>query len=56
MMVAVGYATVAGTNFVTIKDPWAPCEGDVRIVTYTAYVGASGYTHWDDFYEIRRRP
>lgn len=53
MMVATGYVTVEGTNFVAIKDPWAPCNGDTRILTYAAYVGGSGYTHWDDFYRIR---
>lgn len=53
MMVATGYVTVEGTNYVAILDPWAPCTGDSRIITYSAYVSGSGYTHWDDFYEIR---
>lgn len=53
MMVASGYQTVEGTNFVAIRDPWAPCNGDVRIITYAAYVSGSNYTHWDDFYRIR---
>ena len=56
VMVAIGYSSVSGTNYVSIKDPWAPCEGDARIVTYAAYVAGSGYTHWDDFYQIHRRP
>lgn len=56
IMVAVGYSSVGGTNFVSIQDPATPCEGDARILTYAAYVGALGYTHWDDFYQIRRRP
>ena len=53
MMVATGYVTVEGTNFVSILDPWSPCNGDARILTYSAYVSGSGYTHWDDFYEIK---
>ena len=53
MMVATGYVTIEGTNYVSILDPWSPCNGDSRIITYAAYVSGSGYTHWDDFYEIK---
>jgi hypothetical protein len=54
MMVAIGYATVGGTRFVTINDPWAPNVGDQRIITYEAYVSGNGYSHWDDYYDVRR--
>lgn len=56
MMVATGFVTVGGVNYVSILDPWAPCQGNVRVITYDAYVGGAGYTytHWDDFYGIRR--
>ncbi len=53
MMVATGYVTLEGTNYVSILDPWAPCVGDAKIIPYTAYVSGSGYTHWDDFHHIR---
>jgi len=53
MIVASGYLTAGGTNYVAIRDPWAPCNGAVRIITYAAYVSGSGYTHWDDFYKIK---
>ncbi len=55
MMVAYGYVSVAGTDYVAIHDPWAPCAGDTRILTYAAYVQGTGYTHWDDFYQIRKK-
>ena len=54
MMVATGYVTVGGIDYVSILDPWAPCAGDSRIITYAAYVSGSGYTHWDDFHTIRK--
>lgn len=54
MMVASGYATINGQNYVAIRDPALPCVGDVRILTYSAYVSGGGYTHWDDFYRIRK--
>ena len=55
MMVATGYVTVGGVDYVSIIDPWAPCSGDSRIMTYDAYVSGTGYTHWDDFYRIRKQ-
>ena len=53
MMVVTGFVEVGGVRYVAIHDPWAPCTGDTRIITYSAYVSGSSYTHWDDFYEIR---
>ena len=52
MMVAIGYTTIDGVNYVEINDPWSPCVGDHRFITYNAYVSGSTYTHWDDFYDI----
>lgn len=52
MMVAKGYLTLAGTNYVVILDPWAPCSGDERIITYADYVQGTGYTHWNDYYDV----
>ena len=54
MMVVRGYMTVDGINYVYINDPWAPNVGDQKISPYTAYVSGSGYTHWDDFYDIAK--
>jgi hypothetical protein len=55
MMVANGYVTVDGGHFVSVLDPWSPCEGDARLITYDAYVSGADYTHWDDFYRIRKQ-
>lgn len=53
MMVVKGYVTLAGTDYVVILDPWAPCAGDERIITYDYYVESAGHhTHWDDYYDI----
>jgi len=54
MMVAIGYDTVDGVNYVEINDPWAPNVGDHRFITYDFYVESPGdHTHWDDFYEVQ---
>jgi len=52
MMVVIGYATVAGSNYVTIYDPLPVNVGDQRIISYDAYSSGSGYTHWDDYYDV----
>jgi hypothetical protein len=56
VMVARGYQTVNGVNFVEILDPWAPCNGDARLITYDFYVASVGdHTHWDDFWVVRKK-
>ncbi len=53
MMVAVGYQTQSGVNWVEVLDPWAPCVGDRYWITYDEYVQRAGdHTHWDDFYNV----
>ena len=56
MMVVTGYVTVNGVNYVAINDPWAPGVGAQYLKTYDEYVSGSGYTHWDDFYDITKTP
>lgn len=53
MMVVVGYRKASGQSLVLIRDPWSPCNGDYRTITYSAYVSGGGYTHWDDFHSIQ---
>ena len=53
MMVAKGYVSLAGVNYVVILDPWAPCVGDERIITYDFYDAAPGHhTHWRTYYNV----
>ncbi|HEY1545042.1 MAG TPA: papain-like cysteine protease family protein [Xanthobacteraceae bacterium] len=56
MMVAIGYQTIANVNYVEINNPWAPNVGDHRFITYDFYVASAGdHTHWDDFYQIKKK-
>lgn len=53
MMVAKGYRTLDEINYVEILDPWAPCSGDARIITYDFYnAAAADHIHWNDYYNI----
>jgi len=54
MMVATGYVTIDGTNYVSVNNPWPPTGGVQEVYTYDKYVGGSSYdhTHWNDYYNI----
>ncbi len=58
MMVAAGYLEMPpfGTPYVLVYDPWPPCTGDVKLISYAAYRNGTGYSHWHDFYGIERKP
>jgi len=53
MMVLRGYSTLNGVRYVAIHDPWPPKIGDSKSIPYSAYVSGSGYTHWNDYFNIR---
>jgi papain like cysteine protease AvrRpt2 len=59
MMVATGYVTINGTQYVSVNNPWPPSSatstgGVQEVYTYDKYVGGSGqdHTHWNDYYNI----
>jgi hypothetical protein len=59
MMVATGYVTIDGTQYVSVNNPWPPNAvttggGVQEVYTYDKYVGGSAYdhTHWNDYYNI----
>jgi hypothetical protein len=53
MMVVKGYLSLLGNNYVIVLDPWSPCQGDERIITYDFYNTSPGdHTHWDDYYDV----
>jgi hypothetical protein len=53
LMVVKGYQIIDGENYVEILDPWIPCVGDYKIITYEYYVSCPGdHEHWDDFYDV----
>lgn len=55
MMAAFGYTTIDGANYVAVNDPWPPNSGDQSVKTYDAYVSGSGYTHWNDYYDVTKK-
>lgn len=55
MMVARGYMTVEGTNYVYRNNPLPVGIGTADIITYNNYVSGAGHTHWDDYYDITKQ-
>jgi hypothetical protein len=54
MMVATGYVTIDGTNYVSVNNPLPVASGAQEVYTYDKYVGGPSYdhTHWNDYYAI----
>lgn len=56
VLVIKGYFTVGGTNYVVLNDPWSPCNGSERVITYAEYVNPAGSaTHWNTWYNIMKK-
>ncbi len=56
VLVIKGYVTVGGTNYLVLNDPWSPCYGSERLITYEEYADPAGsVTHWDTFYNIAKK-
>ena len=53
VLVIKGYITVGPTKYVVLNDPWTPCVGSERLITYEDYVDPAGTsTHWRTWYGI----
>ncbi|HEY0781938.1 MAG TPA: papain-like cysteine protease family protein [Thermoanaerobaculia bacterium] len=54
MLVADGWFSLAGSQFVRVNNPWPPGSGAKESYTYAAWVGGPGYDHitWANWYDI----
>ena len=56
VLVIKGYITLGGTNYLVLNDPWSPCMGQERTITYEEYADPAGTgTHWRTFYNIDKK-
>ncbi|RMF00434.1 MAG: hypothetical protein D6772_06410 [Bacteroidetes bacterium] len=56
VVVVKGYASLAGTNYVVLNDPWSPCQGEERLITYAQYQDPAGSsTHWRTWYDLAKK-
>lgn len=57
LMTARGVMRAQGVQWVHINDPWAPCQGNTRWITYAEWVARAGdHTHWRDYYNLKKKP
>lgn len=51
-----GYFSINGTNYVVLNDPWEPCVGSERVITYEEYVDPAGTkTRWNTWYQTSKK-
>ena len=55
MMVARGYISLNGTNYIYRNNPLPVGVGTADIITYDNYVTGADHTHWDDYYDITKK-
>lgn len=56
VVIIKGYMQVGGTNWLVINDPWSPCSGQERLITYEEYVDPAGdVTHWATWHTISKK-
>jgi hypothetical protein len=52
VVVISGYFEVNGIRYVVITDPWNPCNGANRSITYEEYSNSGTTNHWETNYNI----
>ena len=52
VLVISGYARIAGVNYVRLTDPWGPCNGSTRWITYDEYSNSGSTDHWQTSYNF----
>lgn len=56
VVIVKGYVNIAGTDYVVLNDPWSPCVGSERVITYDEYTDPSGSpTHWKTWYKTSKK-
>lgn len=56
VLVIKGYVTVGSTIYIVLNDPWNPCTGQERLITYAEYQDPAGTsTHWNTWYDIKKK-
>jgi Papain-like cysteine protease AvrRpt2 len=56
VLVIKGYVSVNGTRYLVLNDPWSPCAGTERLITYAEYADPSGTaTHWNTWYDLAKK-
>lgn len=52
ILVIRGFSEVDGAQDLLLRDPWAPCIGETRSITYQEYSNSPTKDHWVTMYNI----
>jgi len=52
VVVIKGYMTLNGTRYLVLNDPWYPCSGKERLITYLDYITSDSKFHRKTWYNI----
>lgn len=56
VLVIKGYVSLNGTNYLVLNDPWSPCAGEERLITYAEYADPTGTgTHWNTWFDLQKK-
>lgn len=55
VLVVSGYVVVGGIQYLSLNDPWSPCSGANRLITYDEYSSSGTTDHWETSYNITWR-
>lgn len=52
VVVLSGYVEVGGIRYLSLNDPWSPCAGNNRLLTYDEYSNSPTVDHWETTWAI----
>jgi len=50
--VVSGYVEAGGIRYISLNDPWSPCNGNKRLLSYEEYSNSATVDHWETDYNI----
>jgi hypothetical protein len=56
VVVVSGYRDLGAIKYLAISDPWAPCQGTFRFLSFDEYSNSGTTNHWATNYEIQFGP
>ena len=56
VVVIRGFSEANGSQDLLLRDPWSPCVGSTRAITYQEYSNSATKDHWSTMYNITKAP
>jgi hypothetical protein len=56
VVVIYGFIEDGANRSLLIADPWAPCTGQIRVLSYPEYTNSMTTNHWVTMYNVTKAP